>query len=181
MSAALMTEPIAEASPLSTANVAGAFYLASILTGGAAAFVRWTLFLSGDSAATNILSHQQLFWMVFAADLISTACYFAATLLFYEMFNSVSKCFSWLTAFFSFLGCAIAAFASLFHVAGFVILRGAQYLKILDLEPLRSLALSCLTLRTHTYNISLIFFGVSCCLISFIIFKSTFLPRFEGQ
>jgi len=166
MSVAVMTERIVEAPPLSTANFAGAFYVTSILLGGAAAFVRWRLFLSGDAAASNILSHQQLFWTVLAADLISTSCYFAATLLFYEMFKPVGKRLAWLTALFSFLGCTIATFASLFHVAAFVILRGAQYLKILDLEPLRALALMCLSLRAHTYNISLGFVGLS----SFLIF-----------
>src|SRR6266851_5525140 len=98
MSTAVMTEPIAEAPQLSTANIAGAFYLASILTAGAAAFVRWRL--TGDAAATatNILAHQQLFWMVLAADLISILCYVAVTLLFYEMYKPVSKRLSFLAA-----------------------------------------------------------------------------------
>ena len=169
MSAAVMTPPIAETSPLSTAKIAGVFYLISVLSAGAAALVRWRLFLPGDAAATHILSHQPSFWMVFAADLISASCYFAATLLFYEMFKGVSKRLSWLMALFSFLGCAIAAFASLFHVASFVVLRGAQYLNILGFEPLRSLARLCLTLRAQTYNISLIFLGVSCLLIACVI------------
>src|SRR3989442_15687295 len=97
MSAVMMSEPIAEAPPLSTANIAGIFYLTSILTGGAAALVRWRLFLSGDAVtATNILAHQRLFWMVLAADLISALCYVALTLLFYEIFDAVSKRLSWL-------------------------------------------------------------------------------------
>jgi len=180
MSVAAMSEPIAETPQFSTANIAGAFYLASILTAGAAALVRWRL--TGDAAAiaTNILTHQQLFWMVLAADLISILCYVAVTLLFYEMFKPVSKRLSFVTASFSFLGCAIAVFAGLFHAAAFVVLRGAQYLNILDLEPLRALVLFCLTLRAHTYNISLVFLGLSCLLMAWIIFKSGFLPRFAG-
>src|SRR5207237_9622054 len=89
MSALVMSEPIAEASPPSTANIAGALYLTSMLTGGAAALVRWRLFLSGDAAvtATNILAHQRLFWMVSAADLISALCFVAVTLLFYVLFE----------------------------------------------------------------------------------------------
>ncbi|SRR5712692_601048 len=180
MSTAVMTEPIAEAPQLSTANIAGAFYLASILTAGAAAFVRWRL--TGDAAATatNILAHQQLFWMVLAADLISILCYVAVTLLFYEMYKPVSKRLSFLAASFSFLGCTIAVFAGLFHAAAFLVLKGAQYLNILDLEPLRSLALLFLTLRAQTYNISLAFVGLSCLLMAYIIFESAFLPRFVG-
>ena len=179
MSAALMTEPIAEASPLSTANFAGAFYLTSILTGGAAALVRWRLFLAGDATATaaNILAHDRLFWMVFAADLISAACYVAVTLLFYEMFKPVNKRLSLLTAFFSLMGCAIVAFACLFHIAAWVVLRGAQYLNILAVVPLRTVALMCLKLQAQAYNAGLVFFGLYCLLIGYLIFKSTFLPR----
>jgi hypothetical protein len=177
MSAAVMTEPIVEASPLSTASFAGAFYLTSILTGGAAALIRWRLFLSGDAAATNILSHQQLFWMVFAADLISTSCYFAATLLFYEMFKPVSKGVSLLTTFFSLIGCAIVAFASLFHIAAWGALRGAQYLNILSVGPLRTVALMCLRLQAQAYNVSLAFLGVSCLLIGYLFLRSNFLAH----
>jgi len=182
MSAVVMSEPIAAASPLSTANMAGALYLTSMLTGGAAALVRWKLFLSGDATATatNILAHQRLFWMVLAADLISVLCYVAVTLLFYEMFESVSKRLSWLAAFFSIMGCTIVAFASLFHIAALVVLRGAQYLNILDVQPLPTLALLCLKLRAQTYGISLVFLGLSCVLIGYLIFRSTFLPRILG-
>ena len=182
MSALVMSAPIAEASPPSTANIAGALYLTSMLTGGAAALVRWRLFLSADAAvtATNILAHQRLFWMVSAADLISALCFVAVTLLFYEMFEPVSKRLSWFAAFLSFIGCAIVAFACLFHIAALVVLRGAQYLNLLAVEPLRVLALMCLTLRAQAYNISLAFFGFSVLLIGYLIFRSTFLPRILG-
>ena len=179
MSAAVITEPMAEASPLSTANLAGVFYLTSILTAGAAAFVRWRLFLSGDAAAiaTNILAHERLFWMIFAADVISASCYAAVTLLLYEMFKPVSKGLSLLMTFFSLVGCAIVAFASLFHIAAWVALRGAQYLNILSVGPLRTVALMCLRLQAHVYNVSLAFLGVSCLLIGYLFLRSTFLPR----
>jgi hypothetical protein len=182
MSAAVMTEPIAEASPLSTANMAGAFYLTSILSAGAAALVRWRLFPSGDAAATatNILAHQPLFWMVFAADLISALCYVAVTPLFYEMFQPVNKRLSLLTVFFSLMGCGAVAFACLFHIAALLVLRGAQYLNLLAVEPLQVLALMCLRLWAQAYNISLVFFGFYCLLIGYLIFRSTFLPRILG-
>jgi hypothetical protein len=129
MSAAVMTEPIAETSPPFRADIAALFYLMSILTGGAAAFVRWRLVVPGDATATatNILAHEPLFRMLLAADLISASCYVAVTLLFYEMFKLVNKRLSSLTAFFSLVSCAIVAFACLFHIAALVDLRGAQY------------------------------------------------------
>jgi uncharacterized protein DUF4386 len=184
MSAAAMTGPIAQASPLSTAKIAGALYMTSILTGGAAAFVRWRLVVPDDATATatNILAHEPLFRMLLAADLISASCYAVVTMLFYEMFKLVNKRLSLLAAFFSLTSCAIVAFACFFHIAALVVLRGAQYLNlnILAVQPLPALALICLRLRAQAYSISLVFFGFSCLLIGYLIFRSTFLPRIVG-
>jgi hypothetical protein len=182
MSTAVMTEPIAEAPRLSTANVAGVFYLTSILTAGAAAFVRWRLVVPEDATATatNILAHEPLFRMLLAMDLISASCYVAVTVLFYEMFKLVNKRLSLLAAFFSLVSCAIVAFACLFHIAALVVLRGAQYLNILDVQPVPTLALLCLKLRSQAYSVSLVFLGFSCLLIGYLIFRSTFLPRILG-
>ena len=182
MSTAVMTDPIAEASPLFRADLAGGFYLASILTGGAAAFARWRLVVPGDAVvtATNILAHEPLFRMLLVADLISASCYLAVTLLFYEMFKPVNKRLSLLAAFFGLTSCAIVACASLFHVAALVVLRGAQYLNILALQPLPALALLFLKLRSQAYDVSLVFFGFYSLLIGYLIIRSTFLPRIVG-
>ena len=182
MSAAVMMEPVAETSPRFRANIAVGLFLTTILTGGAAAFVRWRLVVPGDaiSTATNILAHERLFQMLLAADLISVSCYVAMTLLFYELFKPVNKRLSLLTASFSLMSCVIVAFASLFHIAALVVLKGAQYLNILTVQPLPALALMCLKLRAQAYSISLVFFGFYCLLIGYLIFRSTFLPRIVG-
>ena len=158
MSRAWLADPTREASPLFRAGV---FYLVSILTGGAAAFVRWRLVVPADpsATATNILAHEPLFRMLLAADVISAACYVAVTLVLYEMFKPVNKRLSLLTVLFSFISCAIVAIACLFHIAALVVLRGAQYLKLLAIQPLADLALLCLRLRADAYSISLIFFA----------------------
>jgi hypothetical protein len=164
------------------ANIAGFFYLTSILTGGAAAFVRWRLLVSGDAGATatNILAHEPLFRMLFVADLISALCYVAVTMLFYEMFKPVNKSLALLAVFFSLTRCAIVAFADLFQIAALIVLRAAQYLNILAMKELPALALACLRLRGQAYNISLAVFGFYCLVIGYLIFKSTFLPRVVG-
>lgn len=75
--------------------------------------------VSGDAAATanNILAHQPLFRLGFAAGLIAIVCYIAVTTLFYALFKPVNKILSLLAAFFSLLGCVTLAFASLFQLA----------------------------------------------------------------
>ncbi len=96
MSAAEMTERIAEASPRFKARIAGVFYLLVFLTGGLALFVRGRL---GS-----------------AAGLIAGACYIAVTLLFYGIFKPVNRNVSLLAAFISLVGIIIGPL-SLLHLA----------------------------------------------------------------
>jgi hypothetical protein len=58
-----------------------------------------------------------LFRLGLATGLIATACYIAVTALFYDLFKPVNRSLSLLAAFFSLVGCAILAFASLFQLA----------------------------------------------------------------
>jgi hypothetical protein len=102
------------------------------------------------------------------------------TALFYGLFNAVSRSLSLLAAFFSLVGCAILAFASLFRIAPLVVLGGSQYLSVFKVEQLRALASLFLELYGQGVNICFVFFGVYCLLIGYLIFRSAFLPRILG-
>ena len=182
MSTAVMTERIREASPRFKAKIAGVFYLLTILTGGFALFVSGRLVVSGDAAATatNILAHEPLFRLAFAAELIMNACYIAVTALFYDLFKPVNRSLSLLAAFFSLVGCAIGAVSCLFYLAPLVVLGGAQYLSVFKVEQLQALAFIFLKLHTQAFNIGIVFFGFYCLLIGYLILRSTFLPRILG-
>jgi hypothetical protein len=68
-------ERIAETSPRFRARMAGVFYLLTFVTGGLAIFARHGLVVDGDAAATatNILAHESLYRLGFAADLLVVA------------------------------------------------------------------------------------------------------------
>jgi Domain of unknown function (DUF4386) len=140
------------------------------------------LVVSGDAAATanNVLAYQRLFRLGLATGLIATACYVAVTALFYDLFKHVNRSLSLLAAFFSLVGCAILAFASLFRIGPLVVLGGGQYLSAFKVEQLRALAFLFLELYGQAVNICFVFFGVYCLLIGYLIFKSAFLPRILG-
>jgi hypothetical protein len=78
------------------------------------------------------------------------------------------------------VGCAILAFGSLFQLAPLVLLGGSPYLNVFKVEQLRALALMFLELKTQAGNICVVFFGVYCLLIGYLIFTSAFLPRILG-
>ena len=177
-----MMERIAEASPRPRAGITGVVYLLYFLAAVFAEFFMRGLVVSGDAAATanNILAHQPLFRLGLATGLISTACYVAVTALFYGLFKPVNRSLSLLAAFFSLVGCAILAFASLFRIGPLVVLGGGQYLSAFKVEQLRALAFLFLELYGQAVNICFVFFGVYCLLIGYLIFKSAFLPRILG-
>jgi hypothetical protein len=174
---------IAEVSPRFKARMAGVLYvLSSLAYGFGELFVLGKLVVQGDAAATanNILAHQPLFRLGFAAAIIATACYMAVMALFYDLFKPVNRRLSLLAAFFSLVGCAIQAFGSLFQLAPLVVLRGGQYLSVFKVEQLQALACMFLELSAQAFNIGIVFFGFYCVLIGYLIFRSTFLPRIVG-
>jgi hypothetical protein len=177
-----MMERIADTSPSPRARITGVVYLLYFLTAVFGEFFMRGLVVSGDVAATanNILAHQPLFRLGLATGLIATACYVAVTALFYDLFKHVNRSLSLLAAFFSLVGCAILAFASLFRIGPLVVLGGGQYLSAFKVEQLRALAFLFLELYGQAVNICFVFFGVYCLLIGYLIFKSAFLPRILG-
>src|ERR1700683_2328751 len=119
MSTAVMMGRIAEVSPRPSARITGIVYFLYFLTAVLGEFFLKGLVVDGDAAATanNLLAHQPLYRLGLATGLIATACYIAVTALFYDLFKPVNRGLSLLAAFFSLVGCAILAFASLFQVA----------------------------------------------------------------
>jgi hypothetical protein len=182
MNTPVMMKRIAEASPCPAARITGVVYLLYFLTAVLGEFFLRGLVVDGDAAATaaNILAHQPLFRLGLATGLIATAGYIAVTALFYDMFKPVHRSLSLLAAFFSLVGCAILAFASLFQLAPLIVLGGSQYLSVFKVEQLRALALMFLELNTQANSICVVFFGIYCLLIGYLIFKSAFLPRILG-
>jgi hypothetical protein len=173
---------IAEVSPRPSARITGIVYFLYFLTAVLGEFFLKGLVVDGDAAATsnNLLAHQPLFRLGLATGLVATASYIAVTALFYGLFKPVDRNLSLLAAFFGLVGCAITAFGSLFQLAPFVVLGGAPYLNVFNIEQLRALALMFLKLNTLTADICLVLFGFYDLLIGYLIFRSTFLPRFLG-
>jgi len=182
MNTPVMTERIAKASPRPSARITGVVYLLYFLTAVLGVFFLRGIVVDGDAAATatNILAHESLFRLGLATGLIATAGYIAVTALFYDLFKPVNRGLSLLAAFFSLVGCAILAFASLFQIAPLVVLGGSPYLSVFKVEQLRALALMFLDLNNQANNICVVFFGVYCLLIGYLIFRSAFLPRSLG-
>lgn len=182
MSTASTTEWIRGASPRFKARMVGGLWLLYVSMAALAGFARRGLIVSGEpsATATNILAHESLFRLGFAADILAIACYLAVTALLYDLFKPVSRTVSLLAALFSLVGCTIQAFACLFELTPLAVLAGPQHSSVFNVEQLQALAYMFLKLYSQAYSIALVFFGFFSLLIGYLIFKSTFLPRILG-
>ena len=174
---------IADTSPRLTARMAGAFQLLEAATatfGGV--IVPGRLVVAGSAAATaaRILGGERLFWLGFASSLVGVVFHAAWALLMYELLKPVNRSVSLLAAFVILVGCAVQAVTSLFYVAAWVILQGGPSVSAFTRDELQALALLFLKVGNYAFDIYLVFFGVWCFIIGYLVFKSTFLPRVLG-
>jgi Domain of unknown function (DUF4386) len=169
-------------SPLFKARMGGFCWLMCFLTSIYPLILSGRLIVQGDPAATaaNLLANEALFRSGTAALLISTAFYVAATLFIYEVLKPVNRSLSLLAAFFSLVGCGVGAFSCIFGFMPFILLKGAPYLSVYTTEQLQALSYLFLVVRARANDIGLVFFGLHCLGVGYLILRSTFLPRIIG-
>src|SRR5215467_10409871 len=112
MSTSEMTRQIVETTPRSLARMAGVFQFLEGLTatfGQVVVLDRMVVFGNAAATATNILGHQQLFWLGFASSVIGVICHLAWALAMYDLFKPVSQRISLFAVFVILVGCAIQA------------------------------------------------------------------------
>lgn len=183
MSAAEMTERIAEMSPRSKARLAGVCEMLEGLTSASGqVMILGRLVVTGSAAATaaNILGHERLYWLGFALSLIGVVFHIAWALLFYDLFKPVNRSLSSLAVFVILVGCAIQGLTCLFYIAPLAVLGGGSSVSAFSAEQLQGLALIFLKLNGQAFDLYLVFFGLWCLLIGYLIFRSTFMPRILG-
>jgi hypothetical protein len=182
MTAIGMTDQIAQ-SPRLYARIAGGLYLI-VIVGGlfAEIFVRGRLVVPGDAAATahNIMAHQLLYRMGFAAEAFYLVCNVPLTVIFYGLFKVVNRNVALLEAIFGLVSTAIEGVSLLAHYAPLVILGSSRYLAAFTPEQLQAAAYLSIQLFEAGFAICLVFFGFDCLTLAYLIVRSTFFPRIIG-
>ena len=172
-----------EVSPRRKARIAGALYLATIVTGMfAEGVVSGRLIVDGNAAATatNILTHRGLFQLGFAVYLIEMACQIAMTALFYDLLKPAGRSVSLMAAYLGFAGCVIKSFSRVFFITPLFVLGGTHSLSAFSVEQLQALALLLLKVNDRGAAMALVFFGFYALLTGYLILRSSFLPWFLG-
>lgn len=154
------------------ARLAGSTYLVTIICGVYAEVVA-----RGEraTAAHSVFASDAMFRSGLIADLFMLAAYIVVTVLFHQMFREVSNRISAVAAAFSLVGIAVLACNTFFL---------ALILRLPDAIPPEYAGpdIALLLLRAHGdgYKISLVFFGIYCLLLNWLIWRSRFIPRLVG-
>ena len=172
-----------ENSPQRYARLGGALYLAIIVLGAfAEGVVTNKLIVSGDAAATahNILASPELWRLGVAGDFIVVLCAVPLLWIEYLLLRPVSKQLVLLAVLFNVVSLAVEAVSKLFLLVVMPTLGSADYLRAFDPQQLQTLANLALKSHDIAFNIALIFFGFTCLVNGYLIFKSGYLPRLIG-
>jgi len=107
-------------------------------------------------------------------------CYVGVTALLYDMFRPVHAGVSRMAAAFGLIGIAVLAADTLLLLIPLRLLATAPYL--IALGPPQREATALLVLKVHGdgYDISLVFFGIYCLLLGWLVWRGGFLPRAIG-
>ena len=170
-----------ETSPQVYARLAGVCYLLGAWTSVfGQMIIPGRLVVSGDAATTaaNILAHESLYRFAAVLAFTSVPFHIVWAILFFQLFKPVNRSIPLLAAFVMLMGCAMWTLSVLFSLAPLFVLKGS--LSAFAPEQLQTLALVLLRLSAQAYDIGLVFFGLWCILIGYLIARSTFLPRTIG-
>jgi hypothetical protein len=178
-----MASQAVETSPQRYARIGGVLYLVIIALGAfAEGFVANKLVVPGDAATTahNILASPVLWRVSVAGDFIVALCAVALLWIEYLLLRPVSKQLVLLAVFFNLVSLAVEAISKLFLLIVMPTLGNADYLKAFEPQQLQILA--SLALKSHdiAFNIALIFFGCTCLVNGYLIFRSGYLPKLIG-
>jgi hypothetical protein len=162
---------------------AGLLYVVTSIFGFfAMGYVPSKIIVHGDAAATagNILAHETLFRLGIASQLIGMAGFIFVALALYELLKGVNQRQAVLMVILIVVSIPIAFANELNSLAAVALVRGADFLGVVDQSQRAALAMFFLHLHGRGLVISELFWGLWLLPLGYLVFKSRFLPRFLG-
>ena len=162
------------------ARVGGVLYLIIIVIGALGeAVVRGTIVVTGNATATaaNLRSMEWLWRLGVAGEIVLLTCATALAVILYVLLRPVSRDLALLAVFLNLVCIAIEGVAAVALAATLLPMTNAAYINAFSPEQLNAMAL--LSVRTHSlgFGIALIFFGVECVVLGYLIARSRYMPR----
>jgi Domain of unknown function (DUF4386) len=145
-------------------------------------YVPSKLIVHGNAAATasNIAASETLFRLGIAAELIGYAGFIFVALALYDLLKGVNRRQAVLMVILIVISVPIAFLNELNSIAALVLVRGADFLSIVEKPQRDALAMLFLRLHFHGFVVAGIFSGLWLFPLGLLVFRSRFLPRFLG-
>jgi Domain of unknown function (DUF4386) len=172
-----------DASALRSARLAGLIYLAVIGLGMfGEIFVRGSLVVSGNAAstATSILASQTLWSTGIATDLLMHVLDVPLIVFFYLLLRPVNKPLALLSTVLNVVQTCVLAANKLSLVVALLLLQRSVSASAVSPRGLEELAYVAINLHGYGFGVGLIFFGFTCLVRGYLLFKSEFVPRVLG-
>jgi Domain of unknown function (DUF4386) len=162
---------------------AGLLYvLASIPGFFAMMYVPSKLLVHANAAATasNIATHETLFRLGIASQLIGQAGFIFVALALYELLKGINRWNAALMVALVVVQIPIAFVNELNSIAALVLVRGEGFLSLFDKPQREVLAMLFLNLHFQGFVVVEIFWGLWLLPLALLVYRSRFLPRFLG-
>jgi hypothetical protein len=169
--------------PKPLARTAGLLYLVVAILGGFAhLFVRATIYVPGDAAATadNVVAKAGLLRLGFMADLVAAPCFLFVGFALYLLLKHVNKNAARAMVIFVAIATAIISLNLLHHFAALLVATEPSYTAALSPQASDALVLLMLDLHHYGYLIAQIFFGLWLLPLGYLAYKSGMFPRTLG-
>jgi hypothetical protein len=164
-------------------RAAGAAYLTIIVAGiFAEFFVRGDLIVAGDATATaaRIAESQQWFRVGLLADLVMLLCDVGVAAALYVLLAPTSAGLALLAAFLRMAHACVNGAGLLNLLQGLALLSGAEHLGAFSDGQLHSLLALSLKGHSNAYVLALVFFGLHCAVLGWLLLRSEHFPRALG-
>jgi len=162
---------------------AGLLYLLVSIPGAfALIYVPSKLIVHGNATATanNVAASETLFRLGIAGELIGQAGFIFVALALYDLLKGVNQRHASLMVTLIVVSIPIAFLNELNAIAALVLVRGADFLSILEKPQRDALAMLFLNLHSHGFGVAEIFWGLWLFPLGLLVYRSRFLPRFLG-
>jgi hypothetical protein len=162
---------------------AGLLYVVTSIVGFfAMGYVPGKVIVHGNAAATasNILAHETLFRLGIAGGLVGQAGFIFVALALYDLLKEVSRRHASLMVMLIVVSVPIAFVNEVNSIAALVLVRGADFLAVLDKTQREALAMLFIKLHGQGFVVAEMFWGLWLFPLGLLVYRSRFLPRFLG-
>src|SRR5712692_8377330 len=138
------------------------YILTSIFGFFAMGYVPDNLIVHGNAAATasNIVAHETLFRLGIAAELIGMAGFIFVADALYDLLKGVNRRHASLMVTLIVVSIPIAFVNELNSIAALILVRGADFLSVVEKPQRDALAMLFLNLRSYGFDVAAIFWGL---------------------